>query len=294
MLAALAANIGIGVAKFVGFVITRSGSMLAEAAHSLADCGNQGLLLFGRRRARKAPSPEHPFGHERERYFSGFLVAIVLFTGGAGFALREGIHKLRDPHEVESPMVAIVILLVGVVLESLSLRTAAKEADRERGGASWTSFIRSNKDADLTVILLEDSGALLGLFFALAGVGLAAATGNSAYDAAGTIAIAALLGAIAIVMGAEMKSLLIGEAAAPEEVEAIRGALLDGAPFGDVIHLRTEHRGPDELLVTAKVAVAPGMQAGELAPAIDAAERRIRDAVPHARYIFIEPDIRRS
>jgi cation diffusion facilitator family transporter len=275
-------------------VITGSGSMLAEAGHSFADCGNQGLLLFGARRADRSPDEHHPFGHTRERYFAAFLVAIILFTFGAGFAAYEGIHKLADPHVVESPGVAIAILIVAVGLETFSLRTAVRSASPLRAGRAWWRFIRESKHADLSVVLLEDTAALVGLVLALAGVSLAAATGDSAWDAIGTLAIAALLATIAVVLATETKSLLIGEAASPEETETIRRMISTGDTFDGVVHLRTEHRGPDEILIAAKVAVAPGARADAIAKAIDEAEARIRAAIPHARYIFIEPDIRRN
>jgi cation diffusion facilitator family transporter len=293
ILAALGANIGIAIAKFVGFVITRSGSLLAEAGHSVADSGNQALLLFGGRRAKREADSDHPFGYTRERYFSAFLVAVILFTAGAGFALSEGIDKLAHPHELESPVVAIVILIVALGLEAFSLRTAVKAAAPMREGRTWWRFVRQSKNAELNVVLLEDTAALIGLVLALAGVGLAAATDESVWDALGTLAIAGLLGAIAIIMAVETKSLLIGEAASPAERDAIVKAIEGTDGLDGVLHLRTEHRGPEEILVAAKVAVPPGTHSDVLARAIDDAEKRIRSVVPTARYIFIEPDLRR-
>ena len=292
--AALLANVGIAIAKFVGFLITRSGSMLAEAGHSVADSGNQALLLFGGRRAQRIATPEHPFGYKREHYFSAFLVAVILFTAGAGFALQEGIGKLAHPHELESTTVAIVILTVAILLESFSLRTAVVAANRTRGGRGWWRFVRTSKNADLAVVLLEDTAALIGLVLALAGVSLAAATHDPVWDALGTISIAVLLGAIAIIMAIETKSLLIGESATPEEVEAIRRVLEEAEGLDGLVHLRTEQRGPDELLVAAKVAVRARARSGDIAKLINEVEGRIRAAVPAARYIFIEPDVRRE
>jgi cation diffusion facilitator family transporter len=294
ILAALLANTGIAVAKFVGFAITRSGSMLAEAGHSVADSGNQALLLLGGRRAKRLADAERPFGYARERYFSAFLVAVILFTLGAGFAAREGIHKLSHPHELESPTVAIVILVVAIVMECFSLLTAVKAATPLRAGRSWWRFVRTSKNAELSVVLLEDTAALVGLVLALAGVGIAAATGDSAWDAIGTLAIAALLAAIAIIMAIETKSLLIGEGASPEEHAAIARAIEETDGLEGLLLLRTEHRGPDEILVAAKVAVRPRSTTGTLARAINEVEGRIRAAVPSARYIFIEPDLRRD
>lgn len=293
VVAALAANIGIAVAKFAGFAVTRSSSMLAEAAHSLADCGNQALLLLGHARAKRAPDERHAFGRARETYFWAFVVSIVLFTAGAGFALREGLHKLHDTKPLESPAVAITILLAAIVLEGLSFRTAARVALRIRGSDSWWTFIRRNKSADLTVVLLEDAAALVGLVFALTGIGLSIATGDPRFDAAGTLAIAALLAAVAVVLAVETKSLLIGESATGDEVDVIRSALMATPGIDAVIHLRTEHRSANEILVAAKVAFRSDMQASEMAAIIDAAEARIREAIPAARYIFIEPDILR-
>ena len=294
VLAALAANTGIAVAKFVGFAITRSGSMLAEAAHSVADSGNQALLLVGGRRAARKADSERPFGYERERYFFAFLVAVILFTAGAGFAAREGIHKLAHPHELESPAVAIVILVVAIGLECFSLFTAVRAANAVRAGRGWWRFIRTSKNAELTTVLLEDVAALLGLVFALAGVGLSVVTDDSTWDAAGTLAIAALLAVVAVVLAIETKSLLIGEAASPEEIEAIRRAVAETDGLEDILLLRTEHRGPQEIIVALKVGVPVRATTGKLARAINEGEARIRAAVPAARYIFIEPDLRRD
>ena len=293
VLAALVANVGIAIAKFVAFLFTRSGSMLAEAAHSLADSGNQGLLLIGDSRARKRADAGHPFGYARESYFFAFVVAVVLFTAGAGFAAREGLAKLGHHEEISSPMIAVGVLLVGIVLEIFSFRTAVRAAQKLRRDRDWWQFVRQNKTAELTVVLLEDAAALLGLVLALLGVGLAAITGNPIWDAYGTLAIAALLAVIAVFLAIETKSLLIGESAAPEEESAIRTALEETPGIDHVIHLRTEHRGPSELLVTAKVAVPSTLVAAAIAHTIDEAEARIRAAVPTARYIFLEPDLPR-
>ena len=294
VLAALAANTGIAIAKFVGFAITRSGSMLAEAAHSVADSGNQALLLVGGRRARRKADDERPFGYERERYFFAFLVAVILFTAGAGFAAREGIQKLAHPHELESPSVAIVILIVAIGLEIFSLLTAVRAANAVRAGRGWWTFIRTSKNAELTTVLLEDIAALLGLVLALAGVGLSVITDDSTWDAVGTLAIAALLAVVAVVLAIETKSLLIGEAASPHEIDAIRRAVAETDGLEDILLLRTEHRGPEEIIVALKVGVPLRSTAGKLARAINEGEARIRAAVPAARWIFIEPDLRRE
>ncbi len=294
IIAALLANLGIAVAKIVAFLVTGAASMLAEAVHSLADTGNQALLFLGSARARKPATPEHPFGYGRERYFWAFVVALVLFTLGSMFAIAEGVQKLRAPHGLESPEWALAVLGVAVVLEAFSLRTALREARRTKGTASWWRFVRHSKSPELPVVLLEDLGALLGLVFALVGVGLAMVLGDPRYDALGSVAIGLLLGAIAIVLAVEMKSLLIGEAAAPAEVAAIRAAFEAAPGIRRVIHLRTLHLGPEELLVAAKVEVDPEKTAPMLAATIDAAERQVRERVPAARVIYVEPDVFRG
>jgi cation diffusion facilitator family transporter len=292
--AALLANLGIAAAKFVGFAITRSSSMLAEGVHSLADTGNQLLLLLGGRRAQQAPTEEHPFGYGRERYFWAFVVSIVLFTLGSVFAIFEGIEKLLHPHQVDSPAVAIAILSVAVVLEGFSFRTAVRESDPLRHGATWPQFIRRAKIPELPVLLLEDAGALTGLVIALACLGLTMATGSAVWDGVGSTLIGLLLGVIAVVLATEMKSLLIGESASDADQRAIAGAVADAPRVRGVIHLRTEHLGPEELLVGAKVDFDPTLSFVELAGAIDEVERRIRAAVPAARVIYIEPDVERE
>ncbi len=267
--------------------------MLAESVHSVADTGNQGLLLLGGHRARRAPDEEHPFGHGRERYFWAFVVALVLFSLGSLFALYEGWEKVMHPHPLDSPSVALAVLAVAVVMESVSLRTAAREANRVRGSVSWVRFIRHSKSPELPVVLLEDVAALVGLGCALVGVTLAVVTGNPRWDGVGSLAIAVLLGFVAAVLAVEMKSLLLGESAAPDVVRRIERALVDGERVTSVIHLRTMHLGPDELLVGVKVGVAPGLSTDDLARAIDDAEARVRAEVPIARPMYVEPDLHR-
>jgi cation diffusion facilitator family transporter len=292
--AAFLANLGIAVAKLVGFAITGASSLLAESIHSLADTGNQGLLFLGGRRAERGPSEKHQFGHARERYFWAFVVALMLFSLGGLFALFEGEEKLRHPHTLQSAWWAVGILGVAVVLESLSLRTARREALQLREPEqSWWAFIRAAKIPELPVVLLEDVGALLGLVLALAGVVLAEITGNPRFDALGSLAIGMLLVSIASVLAIEMKSLLIGEAASPREAKAIEDAITGSPPVRQLIHMRTEHLGPDELLVAAKVDFDPTLSFPELARAIDETEARIRAAVPAAKLVYIEPDCAR-
>jgi cation diffusion facilitator family transporter len=291
VIAALAANLGIAFSKFVGYFFTGAASMLAEAVHSLADCGNQLLLMFGSKRAARAPTSEHPFGYSRERYFWSFIVALVIFVAGGAFAIHEGIEKLMHPQPVKSPLIAVGILFVGVVLESLSFRTALSEAREVRGDKSWIEFIRQTKTAELPVILLEDLGALIGLSFALLGVGLATLTDEPRFDAMGSVAIGVLLVMIAFVLATEMRSLLLGESASDEVLAQIEHALLEGSCALRVIHMRTSHLGPDDLLVAAKLEFAASMAFGDVAREIDEAEARVRAIVPIARLIFIEPDV---
>jgi len=294
VIAALAANLGIAVSKFVAFAFTGSSSMLAEGVHSLADSGNQVLLLIGNKRADRAPSSDHPFGYGRTRYIYAFIVSIVLFSVGGLFALYEGWHKVMHPEALTAPGWAYGVLGVSIVLETLSLRTAVREAGWIRGGRSWATFIRSTKQPELSVVLLEDTAALVGLVFALIGITLSFATGNGRWDGVGSLAIGALLVVIATFLAKEMASLLIGESASPGDIDAIRRALESGDDVERVIHLRTMHLGPDELLIGAKIAVAHDDTAAGVARAIDAAEQRIREAVPIAHLIYLEPDIDRA
>ena len=293
ILAALAANAGIAVAKFIGFAVTGSSSMLAEAVHSVADTSNQGLLLIGGKRAKRAATPEHPFGYGRDRFFYSFIVALLLFTLGSVFALYEGIEKLAHPGELTSPLVAIIILFVAIGLEGFSFRTAIHESRELKGKLSWWQFIRQSTTPELPVVLLEDFGALIGLVLALLGVGLTLLTGEGVFDALGTIGIGLLLGVIAIVLIVEMKSLLIGEGARPPVLAAIVDGLKGGA-VQDVIHLRTQYLGPEELLIAAKIALRPGLLMEDVAREIDEAEARVRGAVPAARMIYLEPDLERT
>jgi cation diffusion facilitator family transporter len=294
IIAALVANAGIAVAKFVGFLVTGSSSMLAESVHSVADTANQGLLLIGGKRAARAATPEHPFGYGRDRYFYSFIVALMLFTLGSVFAIYEGIHKIEHPEPLTSPLVAVIILVVAIALESYSFRTAVHESRPLKGNGSWWQFIRQAKVPELPVVLLEDTGALIGLVFALAGVGLSVLTGEPVWDGIGTLCIGVLLGVIAIILIVEMKSLLIGEGATPPVLSTIVRKLEEGEHVERVIHIKTQYLGPEELLVAAKIALAPGLPVEAVARAIDEAEARVREAVPEARVIYLEPDLDRS
>ena len=293
IVAAFLANLGIAIAKFVGFALTGAASLLAEALHSVADTGNQSLLFLGGRRARRMPTPEHPFGYGHERYFWAFVVALMLFSLGGLFAMFEGIEKLLHPHEIESATIALAVLGVAIVLEAFSFRTAFRETRAVKGDESWWRFIRRSKSPELPVVLLEDTGALLGLGLAFAGVTLAEVTGNPRWDALGSVGIGILLIVIAIVLAAEMKSLLIGESATAPTEAAVRAAITDGNEVRRIIHLRTLHLGPDELLVAAKIDI-DAASVPDLAHAIDTVEGRVRAAVPIARLIYLEPDLYRS
>jgi cation diffusion facilitator family transporter len=292
IVAALMANLGIAVTKFVAWALTGSSSMLAESIHSVADSGNQALLLLGGRRAQRQATPQHPFGYGRERYIYAFIVAIVLFSVGGLFALYEAYHKFHDPSPITSwHWVPVVVLVAAIAMESYSFRTAIVESNRIRGNTSWKDFVRRAKAPELPVVLLEDLGALVGLVLALIGVGLTLITGNGKWDAAGTACIGVLLVVIAIILAIETKSLLLGEAGTREDVRAIEKAITDGPEVERIIHMRTLHLGPEELLVAAKIAVRGSDTGHEIARNINETESRIRAAVPIARVIYLEPDI---
>lgn len=293
IIAAFFANLGIAIAKFVGFLLTGSAGLLAESGHSVADTGNQGLLMLGGRRGKRPADRVHPFGYGPERYFWSFVVALVLFSMGGLFALYEGIQKLSHPHEIDSAVIAYLILGVSIALETFSLRTAVKEAAQHRGNRSWWTYIRTAKSPELPVVLLEDIGAEAGLVMALLGLSLAEITGEPRWDAVGSIAIGALLVVIAIVLAIEMKGLLIGEAASDADLAAIDAAISGSSHVRSVIHLRTMHLGPDRLLVAAKVEFDTSLSVEALAVAIDAVESNLRAALHVDATIYVEPDIRR-
>jgi cation diffusion facilitator family transporter len=291
VIAALAVNLGIAVVKFIAFLFTGSASMLAESVHSVADTGNELLLLIGSGRSRRARTELHPFGFGRERYFYAFVVAVLLFTVGAVFSIYDGVHKILSPEAVRSPGIAFGVLGICVVLESFSLRTAIREANVERRGRGWRAFVHHTKAPELPVVLMEDLAALLGLTFAFTGVLLSVLTGHGQWDGVGSVAVGVLLACAAFIVGYETKSLLLGEAANTEVSDAIVAALQQGPEGFPVIHLRTSHVGPDSLLVAAKIAVPGALSAAALAARIDAAEKRVREAVPIAETIYLEPDI---
>jgi cation diffusion facilitator family transporter len=294
VIAAFFANLGIAIMKFIGFVFTGSGAMLAEAVHSTADTGNQLLLLLGGRKARKTADEAHQFGYGRERFFWAFVVAVMLFSVGALFSIFDGVEKLQNAHKLEATEWAVGILLGAIVLEAISFRTGIHEARKVKRNTSWWRFIRTAKNPELPVVLLEDLAALLGLVIALAAVVTADVTGDPKYDAIGSLAIGVLLAVVAIVLAIEMRSLLLGEAADPEVQQRIAEVIKADERVESLIHLRTEHLGPDEILVAAKVEFAPHLTLRELADVVNDIEASIRGAVPDAAVIYLEPDVTRA
>lgn len=296
IIAALLANTGIAVTKFIAAFLSGSASMLAEGVHSVADAGNQLLLLIGKKRSQQATDAEHPFGYGRTRYVYAFVVAIILFSVGGVYSLYEGIHKVQDPHPLDPVWwwLPLVVLVVAIGLESFSLRTAVRESNLVRGKHSWVEFVRRSKAPELPVVLLEDVAALLGLVLALFGVGLTAITGNGLFDGFGTIAIGLLLVAVAIVLGIEMKSLLVGEGATAEDDAIIRATIEAHPKIVRLIHSKTLYVGPEELLVAAKVGFDADLALSEVSSAINEIETSVRERVPVARIIYIEADVYRA
>jgi cation diffusion facilitator family transporter len=294
IIAALLANIGIAITKFIAAAFSGSASMFAEGIHSVADSGNQILLIIGGKRARRAATASHPFGYGRSRYIYAFMVSIVLFAVGGLFSIMEGLNKLQHPHELEMVWLPMVVLGAAIIMESFSLRTAVIESNKVRGKQSWVKFVRHAKSPELPVILLEDLAALIGLVLAFGGVGLTVLTGDAIWDAIGTLAIGGLLVLVAIVLGLETSSLLVGEGATAEDTGKIRKALTNTAGVESVIHMKTLYLGPDELMVGAKIAIAANDKAADVVAAINSAEANIREAVPAARVIYLEPDVQRK
>jgi cation diffusion facilitator family transporter len=291
VLAALAGNLGIAVAKLIGFALTRSSAMLAESVHSIADSGNQALLLLGGKQAEREPTESHQFGYGRARYFWSFVVALVLFVLGSAFAVYEGIHKIQHPDQIESFGIALGILGVAIGLESWSIRTAMSESIPLKGDLSWWQFIRVSRSPELPVVLLEDFGALMGLGIAFLAILVSRLTGDPIWDGIGTVAIGGLLGVIAVILVVEMRSLLLGEGASPEDMTKIKAAIVATPGVTRLIHIRTQHFGPDELLVAAKLAFDPSLDGAGVAHAINRVEAAVRAQVPYARPMYIETGI---
>jgi cation diffusion facilitator family transporter len=294
VVAAFFANLGIAIMKFVGFAFTGSGAMLAEAVHSVADTGNEGLLLLGGHKSKRRADVEHPFGYGRERYFWAFVVSVLLFSLGGLFSIFDGLDKLLNPHEIESVEWAIGILVGAMVLELFSFRTAIRSTRHVKGTVGWWRFIRTAKTPELPIVVLEDLAALLGLSIALVAVITAEVTGDTAYDAIGSLAIGALLVVVAVILAIEMRSLLLGESASPDVERRIVEAMESGDNVCRVIHIRTEHLGPEDLLVAAKLEFDRGLSTHELADVINEVEATVRRKVPEARVIYLEPDVVRS
>ena len=291
ILAALIANLGIAIAKFVGFAITKSSTMLAEGIHSSADSANQMLLLMGTQRAKREPSSKHPFGYGRERYFWSFVVALILFSLGSLFAIYEGIEKIRHPHALNNASWAIGILIFGIFIESFSFRTAIVEARTIKGESTWSKFVVRSKQPEIPVVLLEDAGALFGMVIALAAISLVKITGEPIWDGIGTLSIGVLLGVIAIILAREMHSLIIGEAASEKDLSKIVNIIENNSQVAQLVEMRTQHLGPDEILIGVRVAFRENLQTKEIANLINQLEADIRIELKNAGPIFIEPEI---
>ena len=286
---ALGANIGIFLAKAVAAALTGSGAMLAEAVHSLADCGNQGLLLLGMKRARLPPTPDYPLGYGKEVYFWSFLVALMLFSVGGAFSVYEGVHKLLHPEALTRPWLAVAVLGFSVVLEWLSLRACLQEVDKARDGESLWRWFRESRSSELIVIFGEQLAALLGLVLALAAVALTLATGNPVYDAIGTLGIGLLLIVVAVFVAVEVKALLIGQSVAPAQRDAIRQFLEARPEILHIYNVITLQLGPD-VMVAVQASLGPDLRAAELVSRINAIEVDMRRVFPDVKWSFFEPD----
>ena len=291
ILFALGANFLIAIAKTVGAVFTGSSSMLAEAIHSYADCANQGLLLWGLREGRRRPSRDHPLGYGKAIYFWSFIVALMLFSMGGLFSIYEGVHKLEASKPIENAWVAIVILAFGIAAESVSLWGCLREVNKERGRQGLWHWFRSSRQSELLVVFAEDIAALGGLSLALASVALTVATGNPVWDAAGSIAIGVLLVLVAVLVGVEIKALLIGQSVEGRVLERMREHLTKHDEVETVYNLLTQQMGRD-VMVAVKAKMRPAATALALIEAINRVEESFRAAFPQVQWLFFEPDIR--
>ena len=287
---ALGANFSIFVAKLIAALTTGSGAMLAEAVHSLADSGNQVLLLFGLRQAKKPPTPEYPLGHGKAIYFWSFLVALMLFSVGGMFSLYEGWHKLSSDEPLRSPWIAIGVLIFSIVVEGISMRACLVEVNKVRGGNSLWHWFRHSRQVELVVIFGEDLAALVGLVFALFAVGLSMWTGNPVWDAVGTLAIGALLIVVAVLISIEVKAMLIGQSVDPQLSRDLRAYLGQRPEIEELYSLITLQLGND-VMVSIKARMRGEESAIGLIGQINAIERELKQRYPEVRFSFFEPDV---
>lgn len=290
ILMSLGANVGIALAKTVAAVITRSGSMLAEALHSFSDCANQVLLLVGNKQAQKPPTAEYPLGQGRASYFWSFVVALMLFFGGGVVAIWEGVEKVHHPEHVEKVMVAFGVLLFSLVLEGVSLAGCVKEIRAEANGRGLLETLRETKNADLVVVTGENFAAVVGLALAAVFLGIAALTGNGLWDGIGSISIGVVLVGIAFFLARESQSLLLGERADPAVEAGVREALSADARLEGLLRLISIQQGPGEVVLAMKVKVKSGITSDELVAAINEFETRVRARLPEVKWQFVEPD----
>lgn len=289
---ALAANLGIGVAKFVAAGLTGSSSMLTEGVHSCVDSLNQVLLLYGQKRSRRAPDQVHPFGYGRELYFWAFVVAILIFAVGAGVSIWEGWRHIQAPEPLEDPTVNYVVIAVAVLLEGSSWTLAVREFDRARGKLGWWQAIRRSKDPATFIVLFEDSAALAGLAVAGLGVWSSHAAGDARLDGVASIVIGLILAAVAVLLAREAKGLLIGERTDPETIARIRALVTAHPEVVAVNHVRTVHTAPDSIFVAISADFAPALTMAEAEPLIEAIEAELHDALPSLSSIYIRPERR--
>lgn len=291
ILQSLAVNAAIAVFKGGAAVYTGSGALLAETIHSFADCGNQLLLLLGVKAAAKEPDRRHPLGYGRSLYFWSFMVALLLFVGGGVFSIYEGIHKLLVPEPVENVWVGVVILGFSLALEGWSTLSNILELNKRRKGVPFFRYLRETKDSDLIVVFGENSAATLGLFFALAALGLSYVTHDARWDAAGSLVIGLVLVGVAVFLAVEVKSLLVGEAADPEIDQHARDVVDKHEKLKEVLRFITIQQGPGEVLVACKIRLESSLTADEVCEAINEFERQLRSRCPEVRWCFVEPDL---
>lgn len=289
---AFLANLVVAVSKWIGFLLSGSSALLAESLHSTAVTVNQALLLEGQLTARRPATPQHPFGFGQARYFWAFTVSIVMFGIGAVLSVGRGVLALSGgAHEVLQPLVPLAALTVGLLMDGSSFVVGIKQARTEKGDRSYWHYIQQSKNPEVPVVVLEDIAALIGLFFAYLGVGLTVLTGNPVFDATASILIGLLLATVSFILARKMMSLLIGEAATPEEEDQIRSALAEHGDVCDIVYFRSMYIGPGDMLVEAKVAFRRDEPFVDVTRTIEAMERDIRNRVPSARVVAIEPGI---